>query len=93
MKTFADLLASWHGGLYKGSQTAFAKKAEVEQMTVSRWVTGKSRPDEKLRPGVAKLLGVSVEGPRHTSAHQKPSARDRDAFLYPRRRGSQRGNV
>jgi len=56
----SELITRWHG-FEKGSQTAFAQKVGVGQATVSRWCSGDSPIDERLRPKVADLLGISIE--------------------------------
>ena len=59
--TFEDVLARWNGGALRGAQTRLAKRLGLAPNTVSQWATGISRPDEDLRPRVAKELGLSRE--------------------------------
>ena len=41
------------------SQTALARSLDVEQSSVSRWVSGVSRPDAQLLPRIAEFLSIS----------------------------------
>ena len=70
--TFEEILARWNGGTLRGAQTRLAKRLGVAPNTVSQWTTGVSRPDEDLRPKVARELGLSVQV--------------LDRFFVPRRR-------
>lgn len=59
--TFEEVLARWNGGAARGAQTRLARRLGVAPNTVSQWATGVSRPDDDLRPKVARALGVPPE--------------------------------
>lgn len=58
---FLKALSRWNKGIQRGAQAAFASSLGVNPNTVSQWVSGRGVPDERLRPKIAEMLGVSVE--------------------------------
>lgn len=51
------------------SQTDLAKRLGIEQPSISRWVSGGSRPDPALRDAIALITGIEAEAWR--SAKEK----------------------
>jgi transcriptional regulator with XRE-family HTH domain len=59
--TFDDVLSRWNGGVLRGAQTRLAKRLKLAPNTISQWSTGVSRPDDDLRPLVAKELDIALD--------------------------------
>ena len=47
----------------------FAELLAVSPQAVSKWETGKNLPETALLPGIAKLLGVSIDSILTSKAH------------------------
>lgn len=60
--TFSELLTRANGGQARGALEAFQRKLKVvNRSAISHWNSGRSFPSEKLRPLIARELGVTVE--------------------------------
>lgn len=60
--TFSELLIKANGGQARGALEAFQRKLKlVNRSAISHWNSGRSFPSEKLRPLIAKELGVTVD--------------------------------
>jgi transcriptional regulator with XRE-family HTH domain len=58
---FEELLKKWNKGILRGAQLRLAKSLGIDQSAIRRWMEGITTPAEKLRPKIAKELGVTVE--------------------------------
>lgn len=54
-----ELLLRFNGGILRGAQVSLARKLNVTEATVSRWLDGKIKPSEQYVLAMSRLAGCS----------------------------------
>lgn len=55
------MVRRWNGGVERGAASTLAFAIGVSRPTVNRWLLGRDRPKEAVRPKLAQTLGVSLD--------------------------------